>query len=71
MTDGHVMVLSLMATALFASVISRLLSAPLYPSLAILQLKNLKPVQTEEAAPAVVETPAPEPVEQPPQQAQP
>ena len=38
MVDGHAMVLSLMACALTASVISRVLSHPLYASLAKLQL---------------------------------
>ncbi|MFC5498994.1 chloride channel protein [Caenimonas terrae] len=43
MVDGHEMVLSLMACALAASVISRVLSHPLYPSLAKLQLMRLGP----------------------------
>lgn len=38
MVDGHALVLSLMATSLVASGVSRLISAPLYPSLADLQL---------------------------------
>jgi len=41
MVDGHAMVLSLMACALIASGISRILSRPLYPSLAQVQLKRL------------------------------
>lgn len=41
MVDGHAMVLSLMACALGASGISRLLSRPLYPTLAQLQLDRL------------------------------
>lgn len=41
MVDGHALVLSLMASALFASAISRLISAPLYTSLAELQLTRL------------------------------
>jgi H+/Cl- antiporter ClcA len=41
MVSGHAMVLSLMASALVASGISRLLSAPLYASLAGLQLARL------------------------------
>lgn len=40
MTDGHTAVLSLMAASLFASVISRLMSAPLYHSLAQSQLQR-------------------------------
>jgi H+/Cl- antiporter ClcA len=39
MIDGHAMVLSLMATALVASLISRLISPPLYSSLSRLQLE--------------------------------
>lgn len=41
MVDGHAMVLSLMACALISSVISRVLSRPLYPSLALVQIKRL------------------------------
>jgi H+/Cl- antiporter ClcA len=41
MVDGHALVLSLMASALFASAVSRLISAPLYSSLAELQLLRL------------------------------
>jgi H+/Cl- antiporter ClcA len=41
MVDGHAMVLSLMTCALVASGISRLLSRPLYPTLAQLQLDRL------------------------------
>lgn len=41
MVDGHALVLSLMASALFASGVSRLISAPLYTSLAELQLTRL------------------------------
>ena len=43
MVDGHGLVLSLMASAMVASGVSRLISAPLYPSLAQIQLKRLKP----------------------------
>jgi H+/Cl- antiporter ClcA len=38
MVDGHAMVLSLMACALVATVIARVISPPLYPGLAALQL---------------------------------
>jgi H+/Cl- antiporter ClcA len=41
MVDGHAMVLSLMICALIASGISRVLSRPLYPALARLQLDRL------------------------------
>jgi H+/Cl- antiporter ClcA len=43
MVDGHQLVLSLMATALVASGVSRLISAPLYAALADMQLKRLPP----------------------------
>ena len=43
MVDGHALVLSLMACTLVASAVSRLISAPLYPSLALLQLQRLPP----------------------------
>jgi len=48
MVDGHALVLSLMATALVASGVSRLLSVPLYHAMAQLQLKRL-PRATPEA----------------------
>jgi H+/Cl- antiporter ClcA len=38
MVDGHAMVLSLMACALVSSMVSRIISPPLYPTLARLQL---------------------------------
>ncbi|MEP7058095.1 MAG: chloride channel protein [Caldimonas sp.] len=41
MVDGHAMVLSLMAAALGASLISRWISAPLYSTLALAQLARL------------------------------
>ena len=41
MVDGHALVLSLMACALVASVVSRWVSAPLYATLAELQLLRL------------------------------
>jgi len=47
MVDGHALVLSLMTCALVSSGISRLISAPLYASLAQLQLLRL-PVLTQE-----------------------
>lgn len=43
MIDGHAMVLSLMACALLASGISRIVGRPLYPTLAGLQLLRLPP----------------------------
>lgn len=43
MVDGHALVLSLMGTAVVASGVSRLISTPLYASLAQLQLERLPP----------------------------
>lgn len=43
MVDGHALVLSLMASALIASGVSRLISVPLYTALAELQLLRLPP----------------------------
>ncbi|MBS0308316.1 MAG: chloride channel protein [Proteobacteria bacterium] len=53
MVDGHAMVLSLMACALVARMVARVLSKPLYPSLAQLQLGRLPvaPVAAETADP--------------------
>jgi H+/Cl- antiporter ClcA len=42
MIDGHAMVLSLMACALVASLVSRLLGPPLYATLAQVQLRRLR-----------------------------
>lgn len=41
MVDGHAMVLSLMACALVARVISRVISPPLYPTLAQFQMRRI------------------------------
>jgi len=41
MVDGHAMVLSLMACALISSAVSRLLSRPLYATLAEMQLGRI------------------------------
>jgi H+/Cl- antiporter ClcA len=41
MVDGHAMVLSLMACALVARVIARIISPPLYPTLAQFQLGRI------------------------------
>ncbi|HEY8905480.1 MAG TPA: chloride channel protein, partial [Rhodoferax sp.] len=41
MVDGHALVLSMMATAMVASGVSRLLCVPLYGALAQLQLLRL------------------------------
>ena len=53
MVDGHAMVLSLMACSLIASGISRVLSRPLYPSLARMQLERLPPKAAPAPAPAI------------------
>jgi H+/Cl- antiporter ClcA len=47
MVDGHAMVLSLMACALLASGVSRMVSRPLYPSLALMQLRRLEPPRAD------------------------
>jgi H+/Cl- antiporter ClcA len=43
MVDGHAMVLSLMACALVSSMVSRIISPPLYPTLARMQLARAQP----------------------------
>jgi len=56
MVDGHAMVLSLMACALVATVLSRLISPPLYPGLAKMQLAALARfarADADSAAPAI------------------
>ncbi len=50
MVDGHAMVLSLMAAALGASLLSRWLSVPLYAALAQVQLQRLNCRATDPAA---------------------
>ena len=57
MVDGHAMVLSLMACALVAASIARLLSAPLYPTLAALQLRRLESIKVISQEPSVQSTP--------------
>jgi H+/Cl- antiporter ClcA len=57
MIDGHAMVLSLMACALIANLISKLISPPLYESLSQLELRR---VTTPAAVPALP-TPASDP----------
>jgi H+/Cl- antiporter ClcA len=51
MVDGHALVLSLMASALVASGVSRLISAPLYTTLAALQLQRLPVTPEKKGAP--------------------
>ncbi len=50
MIDGHAMVLSLMACALVASGVSRLVSVPLYPALAEQHLQRIPPEPTPSSA---------------------
>jgi hypothetical protein len=50
MVDGHGLVLSLMASALVASGVSRLISAPLYSALADLQLQRLPDAPANKAS---------------------
>ena len=42
MTDGHGMVLSLIAAALFASLVSRMISRPLYSTMSMLMMRSLR-----------------------------
>ena len=42
MTDGHSMVLSLMACALLASLVSRMISRPLYSTMSLLMMRSLR-----------------------------
>jgi H+/Cl- antiporter ClcA len=49
MVDGHAMVLSLMACALVSCVVARVVSQPLYPTLARFQLARIPQVQAEPA----------------------
>ena len=60
MVDGHAMVLSLMATALVASGVSRLIARPLYPTLAEMMLARVLPATPAPptAATAPAEPPA-------------
>lgn len=50
MVDGHGLVLSLMASALLSSGVSRLISVPLYSALAELQVRRLAPEAPAETA---------------------
>ncbi len=62
MVTGHALVLSLMASALIASGVSRLISVPLYASLAELQLRRLPPaVPVDEPATEAAAAGAPNP----------
>ena len=52
MVDGHAMVLSLMSVAMLSSLVSRMLSRPLYGAMADLQMLRLGPVAELAAAQA-------------------
>jgi len=52
MVDGHAMVLSLMACALLASGVSRLMGRPLYATLARAQLARVPPAAVTAAPPS-------------------
>jgi H+/Cl- antiporter ClcA len=62
MTDGHNMVLSLMACALLASLVSRMISRPLYSTMSALMMRSLRdpaaPVADGSTAGAVSADPA-------------
>ena len=49
MVDGHALVLSLMASTMVAAGVSRLISAPLYPALADLQLQRIRQLSAQAA----------------------
>jgi H+/Cl- antiporter ClcA len=55
MVDGHAMVLSLMACALIAFAVARLISPPLYPTLAKLQLGRIPAPAVAPAQPATAD----------------
>lgn len=61
MIDGHALVLSLMAAAMLASLISRLIARPLYETLALHMVAVLKaaPAPSPQPAPVEAEKPAP------------
>ncbi|MDR0225454.1 MAG: chloride channel protein [Burkholderiaceae bacterium] len=64
MVDGHSMVLSLMAAAMLASLVSRMLARPLYETLAQHML-SLVPAPAPAPAPASAPAPAPAPEQEP------
>ena len=51
MTDGHSMVLSLMACALVSSLVSRMISRPLYSTTALLMMRSLREASVGPAVP--------------------
>ena len=61
MVDGHAMVLSLMAAAMLASLVSRMLARPLYETLALAMLQSMAPPPAPAPTPAPAPPPAPAP----------
>ncbi len=57
MTDGHSMVLSLMASALLASLVSRMISRPLYSTMSHLMMRSMRGDAGPAGAPTDVSTP--------------
>ncbi|MCD6665547.1 MAG: chloride channel protein [Hydrogenophaga sp.] len=60
MTDGHSMVLSLMACALVSSLVSRMISRPLYSTTALLMMRSLREASVGPAIPATTPGQAPQ-----------
>ncbi len=60
MTDGHSMVLSLMACALVSSLVSRMISRPLYSTTALLMMRSLREASVGPANPATTPGQAPQ-----------
>jgi len=60
MTDGHSMVLSLMACALVSSLVSRMISRPLYSTTALLMMRSLREASVGPAVPAAPPGQAPQ-----------
>ena len=59
MTDGHSMVLSLMASALLASLVSRMISRPLYSTMSQLMMRSMREAPPGQADPPKDEGSAP------------
>ena len=60
MTDGHSMVLSLMACALVSSLVSRMISRPLYSTTALLMMRSLREASVGPAVPVTPPVQAPQ-----------
>ncbi|HWT19990.1 MAG TPA: chloride channel protein, partial [Variovorax sp.] len=65
MVDGHSMVLSLMAAAMLASLVSRMISRPLYDTLAehMVGRATAQAGRTDPVHPPAAEAPMPEPAQ--------